>query len=68
MANKGILVDGDVFVLSCIQQLPAPCKQLIDRIKQNYKYNVQENDWTTDNLTNNKRLFNCDKRLIEMHQ
>ena len=24
------------------------------------------NDWTTDNLTNNKRLFNCDKRQAPM--
>ena len=25
-------------------------------------------DWTTDNLTNNKLLFNGDNRLIETHQ
>ena len=27
-----------------------------------------ETDLTADNLTNNKRLFNCDNRRIEMHQ
>ena len=26
---------------------------------------LQENDWTTDHLTNNKRLFSCDNRRIE---
>ena len=26
------------------------------------------NDWRTDNLTNNRQLFNCDNRQIEMHQ
>ena len=36
------------------QQLPAPYKRLIDEIKQNQ---LRENDWTTDNLTNNRRLF-----------
>ena len=46
------------------QQLPAPYKLLIDGIKQNW---LRENDWTTDNLTNNERLFNCDKRRIETH-
>ena len=29
------------------------------------KKQLQENDWTTDHLTNNKRLFSCDNRLIE---
>ena len=29
------------------QQLPAPCKQLIDGMKRNL---LQENDWTTDNI------------------
>ena len=29
------------------------------------KRQLQENDWTTDHLTNNKRLFSCDNRLIE---
>ena len=47
------------------QQLPAPYKRLIDEIKKNY---LRENDWRTDNLTNNKRLFNCDNRHIETHQ
>ena len=28
----------------------------------------RENDLRTDNLTNNRRLFNCDKRRIEKHQ
>jgi len=37
------------------RQLPAP-------------YKLQENDWTTGNLTNNKRLLNCDNRRIETHQ
>ena len=36
------------------KQLPAP-------------YKLQENDWTTDNLTNNKRLLICDNRRIETH-
>ena len=47
------------------QQLPAPCKWLINGLKQNY---VRENDWSTDYLTNNKRLFNSDNRRIETHQ
>ena len=29
------------------------------------KNKIRENDWTTDNLTNNKRLFNFDNRRIE---
>ena len=36
------------------QKLPAPYKQLIDKIKQNY---LRENDWRTDNLTNNRQLL-----------
>ena len=36
------------------QKLPAPYKQLIDEIKQNY---LRENDWRTDNLTNNSQLL-----------
>ena len=40
------------------QQLPAPYKRLIDEIKQ------KENDRTADNLTNNRRLFNCDMSTI----
>ena len=51
--------------LNSSQQLPAPYKQLIDEIKQN---KLRENDWSTDNLTNNKRLRNCDNRGIETHQ
>ena len=47
------------------QQLPAPYRTLIDGLKQNY---LRENDWTTDNLTNNKWLFNSDNRRIETHQ
>ena len=47
------------------QQLPAPYKRLINEIKQNW---LRENDWRTDNLTNNIRLFNCDNRRIETHQ
>ena len=47
------------------QQLLAPCKRLIAEIKQN---KLRENDWRTDNLTNNRRLFNCDNRRIETHQ
>ena len=48
------------------QQLTAPYKQHnIDRIKQNQ---LQENDWTTYSLTNNKQLFNCDNRQIETRQ
>ena len=37
-------------------------KVSIDEIKR------RENDWRTDKLTNNKRLFNCDNRPIETHQ
>ena len=51
--------------LNLSQQLPAPYKRLTDRIKQNQ---LRENDWTTENLTNNKRLFSCDIRRIETHQ
>ena len=51
--------------LNCSQQLPAQYKRLIDGLKQNW---LRENDWTTDNLTNNKQLFNCDNRRIETHQ
>ena len=47
------------------KQLAAPYKLLIDGIKQNW---LRENDWTTDNLANNRRLFNCDKRRIETHK
>ena len=48
------------------QQLPAPYKQHnIDGIKQNQ---LQENDWTTYSLINNKQLFNCDNRQIETRQ
>ena len=36
------------------QQFPAPYKRLIDGIKQNY---LRENDWRTDNLTNNRQLL-----------
>ena len=42
------------------QQLPALYKRLIDEIKDLLREN--------DNLTNNRRLFNCDKRRIETHQ
>ena len=51
--------------LNRIQHLPAQYKRLVDGIKQNW---LQDNDWTTDNLTNNKRLSNCDNRQIEKHQ
>ena len=47
------------------RQLPAPYKQLIDGLKQNWP---GENDVTTDNLTNNTQVFNCVNRRIEMHQ
>ena len=33
----------------------------IDEIKR------RENDWRSDNLTNNRQLFNCDNRRIETH-
>ena len=36
-------------------------KRLIDEVKQNW---LREHD----NLTNNRRLFNCDNRRIETHQ
>ena len=48
--------------LNCSQLLPALQKQLIDRTKQNQ---LQENNMTTDNLNNNKRLCNCDNRLTK---
>ena len=35
------------------QQLPAPQKRLIDKIKQNL---LREKNWTTDNLNNNRRI------------
>ena len=47
------------------QQLLAPYKRLIDGINQNL---LRENDWTTDNFTNNKQLFHHDNRRIETHQ
>ena len=47
------------------QQLPAPYKTLFDGIKQT---NHEENGWTTDNMANNKRLFNYDNRRIETHR
>ena len=40
------------------QQFPAPYQRLIDEIKQ------KKDDWTADNLTNNRRLFNCDMSTI----
>ena len=43
-------------------QLLVPYNRFIDEMKR------RENDWRTDNLTNNKRLFNCDNRRIETHQ
>ena len=47
------------------QPLPAPYKRLINGLKQKWK---RQNNWTTDNLTINKRLLNCNKRRIETHQ
>ena len=49
------------------EQLPARYKRLhsIDELKQTQQ---RQNDWTTKNLTNNKRLFNCGNRRIETHQ
>ena len=47
------------------QQLPGPYKGLIEGLNQNL---ARENDWTTDDFTNNKRLLNCDNRRIETHQ
>ena len=46
-------------------QLPAPYKRLIDEVKQDQ---IRENDWTRDNLKDNRRLFDCDNRRIEKHQ
>ena len=51
--------------LNISQQLPAPYKRLIDEIKQNY---LRDNEWRTDNLIDNRSLFNCDNRRIETHQ
>ena len=51
--------------LNLSQQLPAPYKLFFERLNQNL---LRENDWTTNNLTNNKQLFNCDNRQIKMHQ
>ena len=47
------------------QLLPAPYKWLINALKQNHQ---RVNDWSTDYLTKNKRLFNSDNRRIERHQ
>ena len=47
------------------QQLPALHKRLIDGLKQNWQ---RQNDWTTNNLTNNEQLLNCDRRQLKMHQ
>ena len=47
------------------QKLAALYKRLIDGLKQN---KLRENNWTTDTLTANKRLLNCDNRRIETHQ
>ena len=46
------------------QQLPAPYKRLTDGLKQNQ---LQENDCTTDNLTNNTQLLNCDNWCDTTH-
>ena len=40
-------------------------KRLINELKQNV---LRKNDWTSDNLTNNKRLIKCDNRQIKTHQ
>ena len=69
-SRKGILPFSSIrnleqMPLSHSQQLTVPCKWLIDEIKQN---SLRENDWRTDNLTNNRQLFNCDNRRIETHQ
>ena len=39
-----------------------------DLLTRSSKTNYEKNDWRTDNLTNNRRLFNCDNRRIETHQ
>ena len=46
------------------QTVTAPYKRLIDGLMKK-KNQLQENDWTTDHLINNKRLFSCDNRRIE---
>ena len=54
LSLEGWFTNLEQIPLNRSQQLPAP-------------YKLQENDWTTDNLTNNKRLLNCDNRRIETH-
>ena len=44
------------------QQLPAPYKRLLDKIKKNY-----ENDWRTDNLTNNRRIETYQLLITSLH-
>ena len=51
---------------SLSQQLPAPYKRL--HSNDGLKQTERQNHWTAENLTNNKRLFNCDNRTIETHQ
>ena len=53
-----------------IQRFPNLGHNLCENDKQtliNYEIH-RENDWRTDNLTNNRRVFNCDKRRIETNQ
>ena len=55
-----------------LEQMPLNGSQVTSTIQKNLlmessKTNY-ENDWTTDNLTNDKRLFNCDNRQIKTHQ
>ena len=49
------------------QQLPARYKRLhsIDGLNQTQQ---GQNDSTTENFTDNKRLFTCGNRRIETHQ
>ena len=51
---EGWFTNLEQIPLNRSQQLPAP-------------YKLQKNDWTTDNLTDNKRLLNCDNRRIQTH-
>ena len=45
------------------QQLPGHTKDLLTRSSK-----LRENDQRSDNVTNNRQLFNCEKIRIETHQ
>ena len=55
------------FLLNRSQQLAALYKRLIDETRST-KTNYERMTGELTILTNNRQLFNCDNRLIEMHQ